>query len=90
MLWRVENVLRSRGVGAEVKFPGYIEIKDHDHIYSPSGGGGQLAPSTRQSEKLEALGRARGMQRCGTGCEQHHRTSVCDEEICLISAALKN
>jgi hypothetical protein len=23
---------------AEVKFPGYIKIKDHDHIYSPGGG----------------------------------------------------
>jgi hypothetical protein len=33
MLWRTEDVLQSRGVGAEVKFPGYIEIKDHDHIY---------------------------------------------------------
>ncbi len=40
MLWRTEAVLQSRGVGAEVKFPGYIEIKDHDHIYSPNGGGG--------------------------------------------------
>jgi hypothetical protein len=38
MLLRTEDVLQSRGVGAEVKFPGYIEIKDHDHIYSPSGG----------------------------------------------------
>ena len=38
MLWRTEDVLRSRGVAAKVKFPGYIEIKDHDHIYSPGGG----------------------------------------------------
>jgi integrase len=29
------------------------------------------------------------MQRCGTGCQQHHRASVCDEEICLISATLR-
>jgi hypothetical protein len=66
MLWRTEDVLQSRGVGAEVKFPGYIQIKDHDHILFT--GWWLLAPSTRQSEKLDAIGRARGMQRCGTGC----------------------
>jgi len=60
MLWRVEDVLQSRRVGVEVRFPGYIEIKDHDHIYSPGGGWWLLAPSTRQSEKLDAIGRARG------------------------------
>jgi hypothetical protein len=38
VLFRVYEVLRSRGIGAEVKFPGYVEIKDHDHIYSPGGG----------------------------------------------------
>jgi hypothetical protein len=38
MLWRTEAVLQSRGVGAKVKFPGYVEIKHHDHIYAPGGG----------------------------------------------------
>src|ERR1700730_16960841 len=30
------------------------------------------------------------MQRCGTGCQQHHCASVCDEELCLRLNVVRN
>jgi len=61
MLWRTEAILQSRGVGAEVKFPGYIDIKDHDHIYSPGrprcDGSKAKRPSVARplTDKLDSL-----------------------------------
>ena len=38
MLWLTEGVLQSRGVGAEVKFPGYIQMEGHEYAYVPGVG----------------------------------------------------
>ena len=39
-LWRVEEILRDRGVDVKEHFPGYVQIKGHEFMYAPSGVGG--------------------------------------------------